>query len=91
MRQWRFQHILRLFRCSFALTHVIVGDGKLVLDRQKAHGGINPGREGDLDGVLGPFDTDVHVLLNGLGNLLHIDHVLVQQAGPTGRRRRPWP
>mmetsp|Transcript_18681 Transcript_18681/g.44279 ORF Transcript_18681/g.44279 Transcript_18681/m.44279 type:complete len:259 (+) Transcript_18681:838-1614(+) len=99
MEEGSFQHLPKLLEGVLGTTNVVVGDVGLLLDSHETHGRVDLGREGDLDGILGPIHPDAHPLLDvgrgnllpeandEFGNLLDVDHVLVlRRAGGTTTR-----
>mmetsp|Transcript_8770 Transcript_8770/g.26011 ORF Transcript_8770/g.26011 Transcript_8770/m.26011 type:complete len:210 (-) Transcript_8770:287-916(-) len=89
MQERRLQNLSQFFHRLLGSTDIVVRHIGLVLYGHETHGGIDLGREWNLDRVFGTIDSDPHALLDigrgylfsqshhKLGNLLDVDDVLV--------------
>mmetsp|Transcript_5321 Transcript_5321/g.13098 ORF Transcript_5321/g.13098 Transcript_5321/m.13098 type:complete len:294 (-) Transcript_5321:84-965(-) len=89
MQERRLQNLSQFFHRLLGSTNIVVRHIGLVLYGHETHGGIDLGREWNLDRVFGTIDSDPHALLDigrghlfsqshhKLGNLLDVDDVLV--------------
>ena len=96
MKEGRLEHLPELLHGVLRPPHVVVRDVRLVLHGHQRHRGIDLGGERYLYGVLRPVDAHAHPLLDvrgsdllsqahdELGDLLHVDNVLVPGEGGTG-------
>ena len=64
MQEWSLHNLTKLFNLLLAASNVAVGDVRLLLDLHHGDGGVNLGRQRNVDLVFVPVNSDSHALLN---------------------------